>query len=95
MFIPIETYLEFAHSLFDTINEAEVLSKPPEIENVIFNDPATIVFWKDGTKTIVKCRKDKGDVFSKETGLAMAIVKKLYGNKGKYNDILKKWVNPQ
>ena len=95
MFIPIETYLEFANSLFDTVNKTEVLSKPPEIENVIFNNPATIVFWKDGTKTIVKCRKDKGDVFSKETGLAMAIVKKLYGNKGKYNDILKKWVNPQ
>ena len=95
MFVPIVTYLEFANSLFDTINETEVLSKPPEIKNVIFNDPATIVFWKDGTKTIVKCRKDKGDVFSKETGLAMAIVKKLYGNKGKYNDILKKWVNPQ
>lgn len=95
MFIPIETYLEFANSLFDTTNETEVLSKPPEIENVIFNDPATIVFWKDGTKTTVKCRKDKGDVFSKETGLAMAIVKKLYGNKGKYNDILKKWTNRQ
>ena len=25
------------------------------IKNVIFNPPATIVFWKDGTKTIVKC----------------------------------------
>ena len=95
MFVPIETYLEFANSLFDTINETEVLSKPPEIENVIFNDPATIVFWKDGTKTTVKCRKDKGDVFSKETGLAMAILKKLYGNKGKYNDILKKWTSKQ
>lgn len=95
MFIPIETYLEFANSLFDTVNETEVLRKPPEIENVIFNDPATIVFWKDGTKTTVKCRKDKGDVFSKETGLAMAILKKLYGNKGKYNDILKKWTSKQ
>ena len=25
----------------------------PEIKNVIFNYPATIVFWKDGTKTVV------------------------------------------
>lgn len=32
-----------------------------QIKNVIFNDPATIVFWKDGTKTVVKCQKDKGD----------------------------------
>lgn len=28
----------------------------PEIKNVIFNDPATIVFWTDGTKTVVKHR---------------------------------------
>lgn len=95
MFIPLETYWELVNGVFDAVNVTKVLVEPPEIENVIFNDPATIVFWKDGTKTTVKCRKDKGDVFSKETGLAMAIVKKLYGNKGKYNDILKKWINRQ
>lgn len=62
----------------------------PQIKNVIFNDPATIVFWRDGTKTIVKCQP--GDTFSKELGLAMAICKKVYGNKGNYNDVFKKWV---
>lgn len=41
------------------------------IEKVIFNDPATIVFWKDGTKTIVKCQE--GVAFDPEKGLAMAI----------------------
>lgn len=25
------------------------------IKKVIFNDPATIVLWNDGTKTVVKC----------------------------------------
>ena len=25
------------------------------IENVIFNGPATIVFWSDKTKTVIKC----------------------------------------
>lgn len=40
------------------------------IEKVIFNPPATIVFWKDGSKTVVKTQ---GDVFNPETGLAMAI----------------------
>lgn len=60
------------------------------IENVIFNDPATIVFWLDGSKTVVKCQP--GDTFSKELGLAMAICKKVYGNKGNYNDVFKKWV---
>lgn len=68
------------------------LSIRPEmmIENVIFNDPATVVFWADGSKTVVKCQP--GDAFSKELGLAMAIYKKVYGNKGNYNDMFKKWV---
>ena len=62
----------------------------PEIKNVIFNDPATIVFWEDGTKTVVKCQD--GNEFDPEKGLAMAIAKKAYGNKGNYCNKLKKWL---
>lgn len=62
----------------------------PEIKNVIFNDPATIVFWEDGTKTVVKCQD--GDEFDPEKGLTMAIAKKAYGNKGSYCNKLKKWL---
>lgn len=62
----------------------------PEIKNVIFNDPATIVFWEDGTKTVVKCQD--GDEFDPEKGLAMVIAKKAYGNKGSYCNQLKKWL---
>lgn len=40
------------------------------IKKVIFNDPATIVFWNDGTKTVVQSR---GEAFDPEKGLAMAI----------------------
>lgn len=46
-----------------------------EIDHVVFNDPATIVFLKDGTKTVTKCHA--GDAFNKETGLAMCIIRKL------------------
>jgi len=60
-----------------------------DIKKVIFNNPATIVLWEDGTKTVVK--RQKGERWDKEKGLAMAIVKKTYGNKGNYNDIFKKW----
>ena len=58
----------------------------PEIEKVIFNDPATVVIWNDGTKTIVKTRQKgkKKDKFSPEFGLAMAIAKKYYGNRSKF-----------
>lgn len=62
----------------------------PEIENVIFNNPATIVFWNDGTKTVVKAQDD--DVFDPEKGLAMAIAKKAFGNHGNYCNKLKPWL---
>ena len=75
----------------------EISLKPlmPEIKRVVFNDPATIVFWSDGSKTVVKCQKEKGDTYSKETGLAIAIAKKAYGNKGNFNDIFTKWLGEE
>ena len=60
-----------------------------DIKRVIFSDPCTIVLWKDGTKTIVRCTDEK---FDKEKGLAMCIAKKALGNKGKYYDVFKKWI---
>lgn len=59
------------------------------IKKVIFNDPATIVIWADGTKTIVKSDNEKYDP---EKGLAMAISKKALGNKGNYYETFKKWL---
>ena len=73
----------------------DYMSKPMnlKIKKVIFNAPATIVFWSDGTKTVVKCQNK--DVYSKEHGLAMCIVKKVYNNKGNYNDVFKKWIEEE
>lgn len=62
------------------------------IRKVIFNNPATIVLWSDGTKTVVKCGPD--DIFDKEKGLAMAIVKKMAGNDSRFHKIFKKWCKP-
>ena len=64
-------------------------NKPESIKNVIFNDPATIVFWNDGTKTVVKAENEE---FDPEKGLAMAISKKVLGNKGNYYETFKKWL---
>ena len=47
------------------------------IDNVLFNPPATIVFWLDGTKTVVKCKE--GEEFSKWAGIALCLAKKMYG----------------
>ena len=57
---------------------------------VIYNDPATIAFWSDGTKTIVKAQT--GDIFDPEKGLAMVIVKKACGNTGNYYNSFKRWL---
>lgn len=62
----------------------------PEIKDVKFYaNKATVVFWEDNTKTTVVCQD--GDIFDKEKGLAMACCKKIYGNKGYFNDIFKKF----
>lgn len=70
--------------------EGAALSKVKRvgIKRVIFNDPATIVMWDDGTKTIVKANNEP---FDKEKGLAMAICKKVYGNKGNFNNIFREY----
>jgi hypothetical protein len=60
----------------------------PTIKNVIFNDPATIVMWSDGTKTVVKA---ENEAFDPEKGLAMAYVKKFEGNQGNYYNMFRKW----
>lgn len=81
------------------------------IKEVIFQNPATIVFWTDGTKTVVNCmdnaeikkkivdgkevtvrRARKCDTYSEEAGLAMAIVKKYFGNEGNYNNVFRKFI---
>lgn len=61
----------------------------PSIKKVIFNDPATIVIWADGEKTVVKCQN--GEPYDPEKGLAMAITKRALGNRGNYFDEIKKW----
>lgn len=59
------------------------------IKDVIFNDPATIVLWGDGVKTVVKAT---GEKFDPEKGLAMAIAKRYFGNQGNYYNKIKKWL---
>ena len=64
-----------------------------KIEKVIFNEPATIVLWSDGTKTVVKC--DESEEFDHEKGLAMAIAKRFLRTNttgSNYYDEFKKWL---
>ena len=78
--VQVENYKNMVNHLY---------GKPNEIKKVIFNDPATIVFWSDGSKTVVKAHDEP---FDPEKGLAMAISKKFLGNKGNYYNEFKKWL---
>lgn len=71
-------------------NKTASATNTAAIKNVIFAPPATIVYWSDGSKTVVKCSEK--DVFDPEKGLAMAIAKRCGGNKGSYYKEIQNWV---
>lgn len=54
-------------------------------KKVIFHNPATIVYWSDGSKTVVKAQE--GDGWDEEKGLAMCYVKKFIGLKEFYRNL--------
>lgn len=60
-----------------------------KIKDVIFNPPATIVFWDDGTKTVVKAHKD--DIYSQTWGLMFCFAKKLLGSGHQVRKMLDKY----
>ena len=78
-----------------TITSAKLLNgtaRPDDgVEKFIFNEEegVTVALWKDGTKTIIRCQK--GDIFDKEKAIALCYMKKTLGNRGSFNETLKKW----
>ena len=64
------------------------------IKDVIFNKKATIVFWYDGTKTVVKTSPH--DRFDKEKGILWAyFLKHAYGSKTKLQKEIRKFVEKE
>ena len=77
----------------DSFETKQSTNRRVKIKDVIFSDPATVVFWSDDTKTVVKTRG--GEKYDKEKGLAMAIIKKITGNTGNYYNIFKEWCSDE
>ena len=73
-----------------TKKKEETTMTAASIKNVIFNPPATIVFWTDGSKTVVKCNAK--EEFDPEKGMAMAIAKRCANNSDDFYKEIKKWV---
>lgn len=85
-------YMHWANCVMEeaTKKKEEINMTAASIKNVIFAPPATIVYWSDGSKTVVKCSEK--DVFDPEKGLAMAVAKRCGGNKGSYYREIQSWV---
>lgn len=60
----------------------------PEIKRVIYHKPATVIVWKDGSKSVVKC--DEVDEYNKEIGYLLCILKKILPSKIFY-DLLERF----
>ena len=90
--VPLDSNKQVVDALKKRLNSIYGCPIIPDIKikNVIFNPPATIVFWSDGTKTVVKAKES--ETYDSEKGLAMAISKKALGNRGNYYNTFSKWV---
>lgn len=78
-----ETFNEFVAFLYKATMHANMNLIPKKI---IYNPPATIVLWEDGTKTVVKCSKH--DSWNAETGFLWALAEKLYGSKSQVEKVI-------
>lgn len=77
---------QLVESVLQSVSAASVARPSPfaaslNPEQVIFNPPATIVYWKDGTKTVARCDNDE---FSEEFGFAMACMRKIFGTRNAF-----------
>lgn len=78
----------FAEKLSEDLRDPRLAMKDRVkrlVKGIKVNGPAIIVFWKDGSKTVVKCENEEFDL---EKGLAMALLKRIFRNKGNYNAFL-------
>lgn len=64
----------------------------PNFKGIWFNESKgiTVVKWEDDSITKVTVQHD--ETFDQEKGIALCFMKKYCGNTGKYNDILKRYL---
>ena len=78
--IPINKEIEGTKTFSPSSTVTSNGYKIPEVREIRYNGPATIVFWEDNTKTVVKVQP--GEIcYDPDKAFAMAVCKKLFGNK--------------
>ena len=84
--------IDFSPVDFDkALNRAFEIETAPKVDRIIFNNPATIVFWKDGTKTVVKTSEDSE--FSYYWGFCAALAEKVFGSNHAVKTMIRKNCN--
>ena len=90
-------FIPLMHALFPEYVPASAPSKPkymPTMDNipisrVVYSSGATTVFFTDGTKTTVRCSSN--DTYDRQTAIAYALVKRMFGKIGRYDEKTKKF----
>jgi hypothetical protein len=86
--------LSILKTFLKDMEDKDMLGKSLEVKKVIYSVPCTIVIWKDGDKTIVRCQE--GDSYSKEVGLLMCLAKRVWGKNASgsnFNDYISKVIS--
>lgn len=89
--MPEDVHFNFNNfELFKPVKCTLSIIARPEIDRVIYNEQATIVFWKDNTKTVVKLCE--GDTYDAENAIVWAYMKKIFGSTSKIRHTIKKFL---
>ena len=70
----------------DPLNQYSIAYFSAVPKRILKNGPAMVVFWKDGTKTVVK--RKKGEPDNIYHAFTAALAKKIFGSNSKVNSIV-------
>ena len=90
--VNLKAMSEDAGLIMQLVKERNIM-QIPGIKNVLFNDTkhTTTVLFDDGTITMSKTTD--GETYDHEVGFAMCIMKKMYGNRTRFQKEIKKWTS--
>lgn len=77
--------------LIKTVKTSEKEKKTMDfrVKKIMHNGPATIVFWEDNTKTVVRLKE--GDRYDPYAAFTAAVTKRLYGKTMKISEIVDRY----
>ena len=77
--------------IYNELNRTNSITTPitPKVEKVIYNNPATIIIFDDGTKSVSKV--DAQDTYDKTMGFLLAYVKRFCSHR-EFKRMIKEYI---